>query len=78
MWYVYIIKCSDDTLYTGITTNIERRLSEHNDGDGAKYKKGRTLVELVYSEECKNRSEASIRESQVKSMRRDDKKQFVD
>lgn len=74
MWYVYILKCSDDTYYTGITKDIKRRIKQHNSGDGARYTRGRTPVELVYKEECEDRSEASIRENEIKSKSREDKK----
>ena len=67
-WHVYILKCADQTLYTGITTDIERRLSEHNSGLGAKYTKGRAPLKLVYSEQCANRSVASKREIEIKSL----------
>ena len=62
MYYVYIVKCADDTLYTGISTQLERRIEEHNSSDkGAKYTRVRRPVELVYSEEYPDRSAASKR-----------------
>ena len=67
-WHVYILKCSDDTLYTGITTDIKRRFAEHEAGIGAKYTKGRSPLTLIYSEECKDRSLASKRELEIKSL----------
>ena len=70
-YYIYILRCSDDTLYTGITTDIKRRVSEHNDSKkGAKYTKMRRPVELVYSEEAKDRSLALKREHEIKKMSR--------
>jgi putative endonuclease len=72
-WQVYIILCSDDTLYTGITTDIERRYRQHEEGRGAKYFRGRQPLKVVYLEEGHNRSTASIRESQIKAMNRADK-----
>jgi len=69
-WYVYIIVCSDGTLYTGITTDPERRLKEHNKGKAAKYTSSRTPVKLKYLETARNRSEASKRERAVKKMSR--------
>ena len=74
-YYLYMVKCSDNTLYTGITTNLERRLEEHNGSDrGAKYTKARRPVTLVYSEEYENRSEASKREYAIKKrMSREEK-----
>ena len=72
-WYVYILKCADETLYTGITTDIDRRLAEHESGTGAKYTKGRAPLRLVYREECVNRSVASKREMEIKSLPRNKK-----
>lgn len=70
-WFVYILKCKDGTLYTGITTDLERRVSEHNDEKiGAKYTKARRPVTLVYSEEVINRSLALQREAEIKKMKR--------
>ncbi|MBT5934231.1 GIY-YIG nuclease family protein [Sulfurimonas sp.] len=70
-YYVYILRCSDDTLYTGITTDIKRRIDEHSNSEkGAKYTKQRRPVNLVYSEESLNRSTASKREYEIKKMSR--------
>ena len=67
MYYVYMVKCADDTLYTGIATELERRVEEHNSSDkGAKYTRVRRPVELVYSETCLDRSTASKREYEIK------------
>jgi len=67
MYYVYILRCADDTLYTGITTELERRIDEHNGSDkGAKYTRMRRPVKLVYSEEYSDRSAASKREYAIK------------
>lgn len=69
-----MLRCSDDTLYTGITTDIQRRIKEHNFSDkGAKYTKLRRPVILVYSEASKNRSSASKREYEIKKMSREKK-----
>jgi putative endonuclease len=65
-WYVYILKCSDDSLYTGIALDATRRLSEHNDGIGCKYTKTRRPVELVYSETHPNHKSAWKREREIK------------
>ena len=75
MWFVYILKASDGTLYTGITTNIERRIKEHNSGGklGSKYLRGKTPVAIVYFEEFENRSLATKREIEIKKMDRKDK-----
>jgi putative endonuclease len=72
-WSVYIILCSDDTLYTGITTDVERRMRQHASGQGAKYFRGRQPRELLYLEGGHDRSTASKREIEIKSMRRSDK-----
>jgi putative endonuclease len=73
-WYVYIVRCSDGTLYTGVTTDIRRRLVEHNgNGKGAKYTKARQPVVLVYSKRKKNRSYAQIEEAKLKKLPREEK-----
>jgi putative endonuclease len=66
MWHVYIIKCKDGTLYTGSTTDISRRIEEHNAGKGGHYTRIRKPVEIVYKETCKDRSRAQTREAQIK------------
>lgn len=77
-WFVYIVRCADDTLYTGITTDIERRMKEHNsEKQGAKYTRVRQPVELVFSEEQKDRSSASTREYQIKKLSRTQKLQLL-
>ena len=73
-WFVYIIRASDQTLYTGITTDPVRRLAEHQSGKaGAKYFRGRSAVEMVYVEVSDNRSTASIREAAIKKLSRSQK-----
>jgi putative endonuclease len=73
-WHVYIIRASDDSLYTGITTDLERRLEQHKTGKGgAKYFRGRQACDFVYTESGHNRSSASIREAQIKKMTRQQK-----
>ena len=67
-WYVYILECADNTLYTGITTDCERRLKQHNAGKGAKYTRARIPVELRYSEASEDRSSATKREISIKSL----------
>ena len=77
-YFVYIVKCSDDTLYTGIATDIKRRVEEHNSSDkGAKYTKVRRPVKLVYSEESQNRSSATKREMAIKKLSREKKLELV-
>jgi len=71
MYFVYIVQCSDDTYYTGITTDVERRVQEHNSSDkGAKYTKLRRPVRLVYQESSFDRSTASKREYEIKKYTR--------
>ncbi|NTV49200.1 MAG: GIY-YIG nuclease family protein [Geobacteraceae bacterium] len=76
-WQVYIILCSDNSLYTGITTDIDRRFSQHADGNGAKYFRGRHPVQVVYSENNHSRSSASSREAQIKALSRIDKEKLL-
>lgn len=78
-YFVYILECSDKSLYTGITTNIEKRLEEHNNSPkGAKYTKARRPVKLVYSEPSEDRSSASKREYAIKKLTRVKKLQLID
>ena len=76
-WTVYILRCTDGTLYTGIAPDVEKRLQKHNEGKGAKYTRGRTPVELVYREEHPNRAEASKREYQIKQLSRAEKLELI-
>lgn len=79
MYYLYILKCVDSTLYTGITTDVARRVIEHNESPkGAKYTKARRPVELVYSAEFENRSEATKEELRIKKMTREGKLKLVE
>ena len=71
MWYLYILKCKDNTFYTGVTTDLKRRVLEHNTSKlGAKYTRGRRPVKLVYSKRKKNKSYAQIEEAKIKKMSR--------
>lgn len=72
-WFVYILECSDSTLYTGMTDNIEKRLAVHNSGKGAKYTRSRLPVRLCFKEECESRSAALRREAQIKKLTRNQK-----
>ena len=72
-WHVYIIRCADDTLYTGITKNVDKRIQKHNAGNGAKYTKGRLPVKLVYKQKVGSHSAALKREHQIKSLPRKEK-----
>jgi putative endonuclease len=76
--YVYVLECADGTYYTGYTTDVERRVSEHDDGDGAKYTRGRTPVSLVHVESYDSRSTAMSREHEVKTFTRARKERLVD
>ena len=68
-WCVYIVRCADNSLYTGITTDLERRLFEHNNAkNGAKYTRPRRPVALVYQEIAESRSQASKREREIKNL----------
>lgn len=76
--YVYILECSDKTLYTGWTGDIEKRVQEHNNGKyGAKYTKSRRPVKLVYVEKCADISEVLKREAQIKKLSRGEKLQLI-
>ena len=77
-YYIYILECNDKTLYTGIATDVERRLDEHNNSDkGAKYTKIRRPLKLVYFEESENRSSASKREYEIKKLSREKKLELI-
>lgn len=78
-WFVYMLKCKDGSLYTGITTDIERRVSEHNDTiKGAKYTRNRRPVALVYQEDCLDRSTATKREIAIKKLTRQKKQSLIE
>lgn len=76
-WYLYILRCGDGTLYTGITTDVEKRLETHRLGKGAKYTRGRSPLELTYQEECGSHSEALKREAAVKKLSREQKEILI-
>ena len=75
--YVYIVRCSDDSLYCGWTTDIEKRIQTHNDGKGAKYTRSRLPVELVYCEEYEDRRQALSREWHIKQLTREEKLDLI-
>ena len=77
MWYLYILRCKDNSLYTGITTDVEKRLEAHRAGKGAKYTRGRGPLELVYREECGDHSDALRREAEIKRLPRDEKLKLI-
>lgn len=74
-WFIYILRCSDDTLYTGIAKDVDKRVEQHNTDNvkGAKYTRARRPVELMYWEACDSRSEASKREYVIKQLNRVEK-----
>ncbi len=75
--HVYVIECADGTLYTGYTTDVERRVAEHDAGDGAKYTRGRTPVTLRHAESFDSRSAAMSREHEIKSLTRREKGRLI-
>lgn len=76
-WTVYMLRCSDGSLYTGITTDLTRRIKAHEDGNGARYTHGRGPFQLVYQELHENRAEASKREMAIKSLSRARKLELI-
>lgn len=76
-WQLYILRCGDGTLYTGITTDVEKRLEVHRTGKGAKYTRGRGPLELVYREDCGDHSNALKRELAVKKLTRGQKEKLI-
>lgn len=77
MNYVYIIKCKDNSLYTGWTNNLEKRFKDHCNGKGAKYTRGRGPLELVYFESFDDKSTAMKREYEIKKMSRENKLKLI-
>jgi len=78
MYWVYILKCSDKTLYTGITTDMKRRVGEHNHSAlGAKYTRSRRPVKLVYSKKFRNKALASKEEARIKKLSRKEKLELI-
>ena len=73
MWTVYILECGDGTYYTGITNDIDQRIQAHTEGTGARYTRGRGPFSLEYTEQCKDRSEATKRELSIKKLSRAEK-----
>jgi len=72
-WKVYILECADGTLYTGITNDLDRRMSEHESGRGAKYTRGRGPFQLIYHQVCGERGQAAKREFEIKALDREQK-----
>lgn len=78
MWHVYIIKCRDNSFYSGITVDLERRIKEHNEGGkGAKYTRARRPVKLVYKKRYRSRASASREEARIKNLNRQEKEDLI-
>jgi putative endonuclease len=77
MWFVYIIEASDNSYYTGVTTDIPRRFNQHSSGKGAKYFRARKPVKVVYSESEHTRSSACARESAIKKLSKEQKRRLI-
>ena len=76
-WIVYILKCGDNSLYTGITNNLEIRLLAHEEGRGAKYTKGRGPFEVVYQKGYASRSKATVKEIEIKKLSLEEKRELI-
>ena len=76
-WKLYILRCGDGSLYTGITTDVDARLAAHRSGKGAKYTRGRGPLELVYMEVCETKSDALKREIAIKALKRNEKEKLI-
>ena len=76
-WFVYILRCGDGTLYTGVTDDVQRRFAAHRAGKGANYTRGRGPLELVYTQEQPDKSAALRREVQIKKLTRPQKEQLI-
>ena len=76
--YVYILKCADESLYTGYTVNLEKRLKTHNDGKASKYTASRLPVKMVFSEECLDKSDALKKEFFIKTLTRGNKIKLIE
>ena len=77
LWTVYILECADATLYTGITSDLDRRVEQHESGQGAKYTRGRGPLRLVYREGCADKSAALQRELVIKGLSRVEKLELI-
>ena len=76
-WWVYMLRCADGSLYTGITTDVERRTAQHNAGTGAKYTRSRRPVAVVFREEMPTKGEALQREAAIKRLHREEKLKLI-
>lgn len=76
-WSLYVLKCNDGTLYTGITNDLPRRVKQHNEGTASRYTRSRLPARVVFHEQCRNKSHALKKEFFVKSMTREKKKAYI-
>lgn len=76
-YFVYILRCVDNTLYAGVTNDLRRRLAMHQQGTGAKYTRAHPPLEYVYTKKCRNRSSAQKREALIKKLTREDKQSLI-
>jgi putative endonuclease len=76
-WVVYVLKCRDNTLYTGITSDVSRRFHQHNNGTASRYTRSRLPVKLIFSEPCRNRSQALKKEYAMKQLSRKEKNAYI-
>lgn len=76
-WFLYIVRCRDKTLYTGITNDLERRLMLHQNGVASRYTRSRLPVKLLYQEKCSNRSDALRKEHAIKQLKRVEKEAYI-
>ena len=77
MYFVYLLKCKDGSIYTGITTDVERRFKEHLDGKGGHYTKSTGVIEIIHTEQYKDKSAALKREAEIKSLSREKKLNLI-
>ncbi len=76
-WCLYVLECGDGTLYTGVTTDLARRVAQHNDGKASSYTRSRRPVRLIYQERCRGRSDALKKEYAVKQLSKKDKEKYI-
>ena len=76
-WRLYVLKCRDNTLYTGITIDVSRRVQQHNSGSASRYTRSRLPVKLIFSEPCRNRSQALKKEFAMKRLSRKKKEEYL-
>jgi predicted GIY-YIG superfamily endonuclease len=77
LWYLYVLQCGDNTLYAGITNDLERRIKQHNDGTASRYTRSRLPVVLAYQERCRGRSRALKKEYAMKQLSRKEKEKYI-